>query len=157
IAHGDGAAHPILVEAVTPVCAAVEAAPLAVDLPVALLGPDGAHVVDGMQVIDPVDHRAGVHGVAVVEGHLELAPGGQALEPGQVVGDGGAAPGGGRVPVVVPRGPGPAPAGQQPLVGVEHAVVVLEGDGAQDLLLFPGGIPQQGQGLVTVAGEDHVV
>ena len=64
---------------------------------------------------------------------------------------------GGSDQVVVPARPRAAAPRQHPHVGVQHRLVALVGDRAQDLVLAVGGVAEQAERLVGVRGHDDLV
>ena len=108
--------------------------------PVRLLGADRQRVENGMGVVHAGEHQLGVDGVVLVEGHEHRRRRGDALERVQVVRQRRLI-GVGMEPVVVPAGPGPPVARQQPGVGVQGGPVGLVADGTENWLAPPGRDP----------------
>ncbi len=133
--------HPVLVEAEAPVGAAVVGASHAAHLRPALLGGQAGLGVDRVGVLDRAQHPLRVDRAAAVERDAVLVVGAQRLQAVHVVGN--------RGPprrllgqVEVPARPGAATPGQQARVGVQHGLVGLVGDRAQQLVLGLAGIGQ---------------
>ena len=152
LAAGDA----VLVEAPAPVGAAVVRAVLAADLDVARLRGLALGREDRVRVGDRADDLVRVDRLAAVERHAELALGAQRLQAVHVVGHGRLA---GRLveQVIVPARPRAAPAREHPRVGVQHRLVGLVGDRAEQLVLAVRGVGQQRQRLVGVRRHHDVV
>ena len=151
-----GADQAVLVEAIAPVGAAIIGAAGAVDLPLASLGRGALQGEEGVMVGHAGQHPGRVDALAGIEGDAEGLRGVQALKMGHVVGQG-QATAGAFGHKVIPGGPGQGLPRQQAGVGVQHRLVEMVGDGAQDLGLRRAGVRQQGQGLVAVAGKEDGV
>ena len=126
-----------------------------VDLRPPPLGRDAVARIHGMLVAPAPEDRIRVDPVGQVERDAQLAVGGQRLQSVHVVGD--LARAVTRVEVVVPARRRRPAARQQRAIGVEHDIVALIGDGAEQLVLAVRRVREQAQCLVGVRGHHHAV
>lgn len=128
----------------------------AADLGSSLLGGDGGLIEDRMVIDEAAQHLALVHPALGIEADAEGLRRANPLQDVHVVSHQGA-----RLVVtpepIVPAGPGLWPGRQAARIGVQPDVVGLIGHGAENGLLPLACIRQQGQRLIAVAGEDHLV
>ena len=148
--------HAVLMEAVPPVRAAVVGAAHAAHLVPAPLRRQPGGGVDRMVVADHADHRIRVDGLRLVQRDTELV--------GRREATGGDSCGRSRSSCRPARradgsssSPTRAASREQPLVGVQHRLVLLVRDGAEHLGFRAGHVGQHRQRLVGVGGEDDLV
>ena len=143
-------------KAVSPIGAGIVGPLDAIDCFVLALGTEGLLVEDRMRKDEATEDFVWMDPPLVVQGDQERLGGLDPLQSVHVVGQEGAALILARNPVV-PAGPGVGGGGHEPRVAVEHHIIGLVADGAQDFLLFRGGVGEEVQGLVAVRGDDDMI
>lgn len=131
--------------------------PMAVELPEPLLCGYGGEVEEGVFVVELFKDLFFVEVVVGIDRYEVLLSFGDLLQTVHPVDGAGLKDAVLFADAIVPTAPGFAGSGHHRAVRMEDGFVALVLEGTKQLLFFAGGVVEQGQRLIGMAGEDHAI